>query len=177
MHTTESLIKFHDSILFYFFLFPIILRPSAGRMPISFGSVGDIISICLIVKDLVVALDESGGSSKQYQSPKRELWALERALLEVELLCRSSDATPSLNALYATAKKAAVDCRIPVDALLKKIRKYDTSLAQDRQRSIFRDAAMKVKWQILEKDEIVKFQAEISAHSSSINMLLVTANV
>jgi len=146
-------------------------------MPITFGSVGDIISICLIVKDLVAALDESGGSSKQYQGLKRELWALERALLEVELLCRSSSSTARLNALYATARKAATDCRHPVEALLKKIKKYGSSLAEGRQRSIFRDAAMKVRWQVLEKVEIEKFQAEISAHSSSINMLLATANV
>jgi hypothetical protein len=73
-------------------------------MPITFGSVGDIISICLIIKDLVAALDESSGSSKEFQEVRRELWALERALLEVELLSRTSTSTARLNALYATAR-------------------------------------------------------------------------
>jgi hypothetical protein len=52
-------------------------------MSFTFGSVGDIISICLIIKDLAVALDDSGGSSAEYRELRRELWALERALLEV----------------------------------------------------------------------------------------------
>jgi hypothetical protein len=92
------------------------------------------------------------------------------------LLCRSSNSTARLNALYATARNAATDCRHPVEALLKKIKKYGSNLAEGRQRSIFRDAAMKARWQILEKDEIEKFQAKISAHSPSINMLLTSVN-
>lgn len=147
-------------------------------MPISFGSVGDIISICLIVKDLVVALDESRGAANEYKGLRRELCNLERALLEVELLSRSSYSTIQLNALYATARKAALDCRYPVEQFLKKVKKYDHSLAGgSKSNNIFRDSAMKIKWQLFLKEDIARFRAEITAHSSSINMLLVTANV
>jgi RNA polymerase-interacting CarD/CdnL/TRCF family regulator len=74
-------------------------------MPITLGSVGDIISISLIVKDLVKALDDCRGSASEYQALIRELWVLDRVLLEVELLTRMYEQTAELNALCVTAKK------------------------------------------------------------------------
>ena len=52
-------------------------------MPITFGSVGDIVSLCLLIKDLVKSLDNSRGSSAEYQAVIRELCSLDHALLEV----------------------------------------------------------------------------------------------
>ena len=54
-------------------------------MPITFGSVGDIISVCLIIKDLIKILDESRHST-EHQETIQELWALDRVLLKVELV-------------------------------------------------------------------------------------------
>jgi hypothetical protein len=146
-------------------------------MAVSFGSVGDIIAVCLLVKDLVAALDDSRGSAAEYQEVRRELQSLERALLEVEYLSSSCTSTVKLNALYATARKAALDCQKPVAAFLKKIKSYGPSLGESSSRSIVRDTAMKFRWRISQKDEVTKFRAEINAHCSSINMLLATANV
>lgn len=53
---------------------------------ITFGSVGDIISICLLAKEIIGAIDESRGSAKEYQELTDELRSLERALLEAALL-------------------------------------------------------------------------------------------
>lgn len=67
-------------------------------MPVTFGSVGDIISVCLLVKDLVEALDKARGSKAEYQSAIRELWILDRALLEIELFTKAHEnaSTPEL---------------------------------------------------------------------------------
>lgn len=146
-------------------------------MPISFGSVGDIISVCLLVKDLVAALDESRGSAAEYREVRLELRALERALLEVEVLSRSHASTVKLNALYATARKAALGCQQPVAAFLDRIKKYDPSLSEAASRNIVRNTIMKIRWQVSQKGEVTRFRVEISAHSSSINMLLATVNV
>src|SRR2546423_9092228 len=86
------------------------------KMPITFGSVGDIISICLIVKDLVDTLNKSRGSSAEYSEVIRELWVLDRALLEVELLSRTHSATVELNALCETARQTVDKCRLTVEA-------------------------------------------------------------
>lgn len=69
---------------------------------VTFGLIGDIISLCLLVKDVVKALDDSRGSSSEYQEVIRELRALERVLLEVELLWRTCEITVDLIALRET---------------------------------------------------------------------------
>jgi hypothetical protein len=144
-------------------------------MSITFGSVGDILSVCLIVKDLVAALDNSRGSSAEYREVIRELWGLDRALLEVDLLSRTSESTIELNALFNTARKAADDCRKCISSFLKKIKKYGPSL-EGGSKNFLKDTAMKIKW-VSRKDDLVKFRAEVNAHSSSINMLLATASM
>jgi hypothetical protein len=139
---------------------------------ITFGSVGDIISVCLIVKDLVEALDDGNGSPAEYQELIRELWSLERALLQVDMMSRACQATIELNALNQTARQAAHHCRQCIEAFLDKIKKYKRSLGGDGPRNFLIDASRKVMWQLCQNDELVKFRTEINAHSSSINMLL-----
>ncbi len=146
-------------------------------MPITFGSVGDVISVCLLIKDLVKTLDDSRGSSAEYQEVIRELWILERALLEVEILSRTCDNTIELNALYATARRASDDCRGSIEAFLEKVRGYGTSLRDGGSGHPLRDASKKIKWQMSQKDDLARFRAEINAYSASINMLLMTASV
>ncbi|KAF7449551.1 hypothetical protein PtrSN002B_003090 [Pyrenophora tritici-repentis] len=77
-------------------------------MSVTFGSVGDIISVCLLVKDLVTALDKARGSKAEYQAAIRDLWILERVLLEIELITKQhgSEATPELRSLWETANQA-----------------------------------------------------------------------
>ena len=147
---------------------------SAG---VTFGSVGDIIALSIIVKDLVKALDDSKGSSAEYQEVIRELWALDRVLLEVELLCIKCDSTIELNALRETAHRMADQCRRSIEAFLKKIKKYGPSLQDGGSGSIVRDTTMKIRWQVAHADDLTKFRAEINAHCSAINMLLLTASV
>ena len=144
---------------------------------VTFGSVGDIITLCIIIKDLVKALDDSKGSSAQYQEVIRELWALDRVLLEVELLWRTCESTNELNALRETAHRMADQCRRSIEAFLKKVEKYRPSLRDGGSGSVLRDATMKIRWQVSHADELTKFRAEINAHCSAINMLLLTASV
>jgi hypothetical protein len=42
-------------------------------MPIAFGSVNDIIAVCILVKDCVEALSDANGSASQYAAVIREL--------------------------------------------------------------------------------------------------------
>jgi hypothetical protein len=146
-------------------------------MSITFGAVGDIISVCLIVKDLVAALDASRGSAAEYRDVIRELWGLDRALLEVDLLSRTCDSSIELNALHATVKKSATDCRRCVEEFSKNIKKYEADLGNGGSKNFLRGTKAKIRWQVTQKDELSRFRAEVNAHSSSINMLLATASV
>jgi hypothetical protein len=149
-------------------------------MPITFGSVGDIISVCLLVKDLVDALDKARGSKAEYQSVTRELWILDRVLLEIDLLARThGGVTPELEALCETAKKAVDRCRELVSEFLTKIKKYQGSFGEEnnQNKNFIKETAMKVRWRIGERDAVEKFRVEIAGTSSSLQMLLATASV
>jgi hypothetical protein len=98
-------------------------------MPITSSSVGGIISVSLLVKDLLLALDSSRGSSTDYQKVIRELYVLDAGLLHVEQLSRTHSATPKLYALCVTAKHTVEQCRLCMDSFTKRIRKYGSSRA------------------------------------------------
>lgn len=146
-------------------------------MPITFGSVGDIISVCLIVKDLIDALDKSRGSASEYQEIIRELRCLERSLLEVEKLSREFDSSVQLNALCVTAKYTIDKCRSSVDGFFGKIRKYEKYLREEGSGNVMKDSTMKMKWQILRSSELAKFRVEVIAHYLSINAFIASAQL
>jgi hypothetical protein len=145
-------------------------------MSITFGSVGDIISVCIIVKDLVTALDDTRGSTTEYREVIRELWILDRALLEVDLLSRTCENTVEMNALCQAAHQAAANCRQSMEAFTAKLKKYNSCLGEDRSKSVIRNTIKKVQW-VSEKDDLARFRAQVNAHGSSINMLLATASL
>jgi hypothetical protein len=147
-------------------------------MPAPFGfSVGDCISVCLLTHEAIKALDSSRGSSAEYQEAIHELWALARALLEVETLARSFEATVELNALIHTARKAADQCRGCIETFLKKIRGYEGTLREGGSGNKLRDLKGKLGWALFKREDLARFRTEINGHSSAINMLLITASV
>ncbi|MCJ1457226.1 hypothetical protein MMC28_007593 [Mycoblastus sanguinarius] len=145
-------------------------------MPVTFGSVGDIISVSLLIKDLVKCLDESRGSSAEYQDVIRELWSLDHTLLEVELLLWSCKQSVELSDLCKTANRCAEQCRKCIVDFQVKMKKYQGALQGGGTGNLIRDTTAKIRWHISEKD-LAKFRAEITAHWSSMNMLLATAGM
>lgn len=148
-------------------------------MPVTFGAVGDIISVCLLVKDLVEALDKARGSKAEYQSAIRELWILDRTLLEIDLLTRThgNGSTPELRSLCETANQAAIRCKSLVTTFLGRVRRYKSTFEESRHPNVLQEVAMKVRWRIGEKEALEQFRAELTGTSSSLQMLLATASV
>ena len=147
-------------------------------MPVPFGfSVGDCISVCILIKDTIYALDSCRGSSAEYQEVIRELWALDRALLEVVNLAQSFDTTAELNALSHTARRTAEQCKSCIEGFLDRIKEYEGTLREGGSGNKLRDVKGKVCWALCGREHLGKFRAEINGHSSAINMLLITASV
>ncbi|KAI4650294.1 uncharacterized protein J4E79_009563 [Alternaria viburni] len=147
-------------------------------MPVTFGAVGDIISVVLLVKDLVAALDEARGSKAEYQAAVRELWTLDRTLLEIDLLTRQhgDGATPELRSLCETAKQAVARCNDRVSAYKKRIQGYQRAFAVGKVNRV-REIGRAIGWRTGEKEALEQFRAEIAGTTSSLQMLLITANV
>jgi hypothetical protein len=145
-------------------------------MPITFGSVGDIISVSLLVKDVLVALNDGRGSAAEYQEIIRELYILDRALLQVSQLSRQHEATPEVASLCHVAGKAVRDCQNSIETFLRRLEKYRATLSAGSTSTMLRKAAKKLQF-AADKKDLLQFRAEIVAHSGSLNMLLVVANV
>jgi hypothetical protein len=147
-------------------------------MVLSCASVGDIISVSLLIKDILLALDSTRDSSAQYQSIVKELYVLDISLLQVEKLAKADEVTSQVHAIYDTAKETAEKCKGLVAAFLQRIKDYDKSLNQNGSGNQVKDFARKLKWKMAGmEEEASKFRSEIMGHSESINMLLATIQV
>lgn len=146
-------------------------------MPITFGSVSDIISVSSIIKNIVQALGESRGSAAEYQEIIRELSTLDRVFLEVEQLSSIKERSIELNVLYTTADDIIDACRKCLHNFLEKCQKYDASLGEGKKENLFRDVSRKIQWRLVERQELDRFRRDIDTHSSCLNILLITLNV
>ncbi|KAE9373815.1 hypothetical protein N431DRAFT_504374 [Stipitochalara longipes BDJ] len=161
--------------------------PPFGFVPFGF-SARECVSVCLLIKDCVVALDSSRGSATEYREVIRELWALEHALCEVVSLAEGFETTAELNALVGSAKRVADQCKECIEGFLKRVKKYEKSLGACIHPSggtagtaatghRLRGVTGKLSWALFMKEDLARFRAEINAHSSYINMILITASI
>jgi Fungal N-terminal domain of STAND proteins len=140
-------------------------------MSIGFGfSVGDFISGIQLVREVISSLQSSAGSALEYRTLIYELFALERALLEVKAIKFEDCEAAQLDALQC----AATQCQSTIDRFRVKVRKYQPSLNAQGSGSKVRDSFRKIQWALCEKVDLEVFKAEIRGHASSINLFLAT---
>ncbi|KAF3763114.1 hypothetical protein M406DRAFT_261991 [Cryphonectria parasitica EP155] len=145
---------------------------------VTFGSVGDIITVCLLVKSIVDTLDKSRGSSAEYQGLISELRSLEKALLQPAELFTKSLADSSITAsLCDEILKVVSECRKTLVLFQSNLKGYDASLSEHHSAKSVRRVGMKIKWQLFQKDTMAKFRSEISGHCNAINMMMITAQI
>lgn len=144
---------------------------------ISFGSVGDIISVCLLAKQVVEMLDKTRGASAQYQGIIAEIRALEMSLLEVEVFARKHKDNSQISLVINKIYEQAYACGKIIKDFHEQLKKYETALQHQSTSSAVKKFSTKLKWQLSEKDFIPKFRAELVAHCNAINMTMITANV
>ena len=152
------------------------LSQHGSNMPIGIASVGDIVSVCLLVKDLVQALQECRGSDREFQQLIKELQSLERALLEVHRLVRDHETTPELYSLCAAAEEASKNCHCSIDRKLKEVKKYQETLRAGGSGNFLKDTRRKLQWGLMEKNDLDRFHAEVTAHVHSLQILLLGTN-
>jgi hypothetical protein len=110
-------------------------------MPITFGSVGDIISLSLLIKDILKALSDTNGSAAEYQGFAGELLVLDTVLLQIEQLARTQTTTPRTEALWLIANQTAGKCRERLDAVNAEITKFDKTLSKNSPANMMQKSA------------------------------------
>ena len=139
---------------------------------LTFGSVGDIITVSSLLVKAVSALSDSCGSSAQYQELLREIRSLNSALQ-----CTSSviEGDPHVKG-SESLRNALSDCYTCLNSYLASITKYQKSLKEGGSKNAIKDRVRKLQWQGHE-EQVNRFRLEISSHVSSVNTILSTFSI
>jgi hypothetical protein len=137
----------------------------------SFGfSVGDFVSIGLLIKEIASALN--GSSSAEYRELTNELQLLQQTLREIEHL----EGLPGQEDVINAVKFAALMCHTPLDEFASKLQKYDILAESDLKQNstVAKSWGRKVQWNVSMKDEVHKLRAYLGVHLGSLNLRLTT---
>lgn len=121
-------------------------------MPVTFGAMGDIIAVYVLVKDCVEALSDTNGSTAQYRAVIQELTVLEKALLEIAVSSRTHAATSELASIFATAKTTVAQCQASLESFKAKSQPYErhfeasASSTRNAVQKIYNGSARKLLW-------------------------------
>jgi len=147
------------------------------ELALTFGAVGDFLSIALLIKDIVSALDESRGSAKAYRGLVHEITHLQKALEQVDHIYRRPDLPSGLRDLISIVQTTISQVCDSLRTFHGRIgKRYGDSLAEGGSGNIFRDAAKKIQWKLEEKD-VDKFRAELAGHRMTLELFLQVTTV
>ena len=130
-------------------------------------SVGDFFGGVEFIRQLIKALDDGSGASKEYNDLIRELYFLERALLDVKRLDVNDALQPD-----KAVMQAAIHCQETISQLLSMVDKYQPSLRTGGSGSNWKDALRKMQWVLHRKEDVQNFRAQIQSHISSMTLQL-----
>ena len=146
-------------------------------MPV-IGSLGDVVSLCVVVNNLRKVINQSRGSSAEYQALLTELATLEHVLVQAGMLWGNGESSDEIvDEFRVMIRSRAELCREFIKEFHAKVRKFGPSLQKGGSESVVRDTARKLQWQVSRSDEVIKFRAGVVAHYSAINALLMTTTM
>lgn len=135
----------------------------------SFGfSVGDFVAALELVGTVVNALRASGGSGSEYRELVNQLYSLETALLRVKQL----ELEEEQRSEYIALRQSASQCQRTIDEFWEKTKKYQKHLRTEGSSSKLKDGWMKIKWAKCKQGDLIRFKADLAAHSQSISIIL-----
>jgi hypothetical protein len=133
----------------------------------TFGSFGDIITICQLVYKTVEALDDARGSAADYQALAKRLQNLEEVIAKIGKLSLAQRKLVDVTALDNTL----ANCKQCLDKFQQKISPFRRALLQKGARKIIGDVFRKIQW-TSEKDDVNRFHIEIGMYIAMLQALL-----
>ncbi|KPM44405.1 hypothetical protein AK830_g2141 [Neonectria ditissima] len=140
------------------------------------GAVGDFLAISVLIKDILVALDDCRGSAKQYRDLVEGLTNLDKILHEVEQVYCDSKFAGDLGDLRTISLHTIEQIKQCLEAFRNRLRKFEPSLSDGGTGNRFKDVVRKIQWKVEEKD-IAKFQAEVMGYVMSVKVLFEVTTV
>lgn len=140
-------------------------------MAAAFGfSVSDFITAINLVRDVINALNDTNGSSKEYLETISELRGLEIALIQVKAQYSETLQLDQRNALCQVVQ----ECESTIEDFLASLHKYHGHLDRAGSRNKWKDAVRKVQWHLCIAGDVPKYRLRIVSHVQNIEMLLAT---
>ncbi|KAJ3525708.1 hypothetical protein NM208_g11523 [Fusarium decemcellulare] len=140
-------------------------------MEVTFGAVGDFISVILVIRDIITALNDSRGSTRDYLELTESLQVLEKALKEVDEVFKDPRAPKELESLRLVALDTARQITRRATEFRERMKKYAHSLSHGGSGNPIKDTVRKLQWK-LDEGDISKFRGEIVGYTASLNILL-----
>lgn len=141
---------------------------------LTFGSVGDIISVAAIIKDIITTLSDTRGAAAEYQRTIGDLQNLYHVLLKLDMLAKECERRGDSISEGLTARLKAQDCRILAENFFEKVQKYNSSLRKDGSGNMAKDAYWKPHWRMTHRDCVEQFRKDVQLQIQFITMLLWT---
>jgi hypothetical protein len=133
-------------------------------------SAGDFMTGITLVKDIIKALNDSKGSSKEYLEVIAELRGLEIALIHVRAQYNDTAQIAQRSAL----RQAVQDCETCIEVFLQSLQTYNGHLGINGSGNKWKDAIRKVQWRLCKAEELTSFHLKIASHVQNLEMLLAT---
>jgi len=142
----------------------------------TFGfSVGDFIACLNLIREVAQALNDSKGSSSEYQSLFQTLASLQQTLAYVEQIYLQWD-TPAASSAYGKPATAMINgivferqkCKQLMESFLKSSQPYTDAFVKERGRAIVRNWR-KVTW-LFQREEVNKFEKELQRHLQALRI-------
>lgn len=137
-------------------------------MPVPFGfSVGDFIAVIELISTIINALEDSRGSAADYRGTIASLESLRTALQGVrDIDCPDECQKHALRKVADESAQAMVD-------FLSAIVKYQPSLRQGGSSRKWKDVARKIHWSLhSNREDVRRFQAQIQAHTTALQVIM-----
>lgn len=145
------------------------IQDTEAMSGITFGSVGDIISVCLIVQSIAKALSDSRGSASEFRVLMGELESSTAALKQVQHLVTAHPKVTDAESLY----KAVESCRECLEAIASKISKFKASLQADSSQNIAVRTFWKLRWQN-QNTQVIEWRHQVSVQYAELHLQLST---
>jgi len=133
--------------------------------PITCNAFGDIVTAANLIYQICNALDDSRGSTADYQNLAATLEQYKTNLQTFSSLIVTADADPQL---IATINSYVALCLSVVEGFEKRIRRYDATLSKKpaRRNRVVRNIR-KLDWRIFMRDEAVKMLQKLNQDRTS----------
>ncbi|KAJ3960640.1 hypothetical protein N0V92_002717 [Colletotrichum tropicale] len=138
---------------------------------LAFGAVGDFIAVISLIKDIITALDDSRGSTKDYRDAARSLEILQRIVQHVSQIYDDNGTAKDLGDLRILAMNIVRQIQQSLEDFRDRNRKFERTLGGGGTKNVFRDVVRKIQWSFEEKD-VMKIRDEMKGYTASLSMLL-----